>query len=530
MSVTDYIQFQGVPRRLLDRLLPSASLSSASVNETAKTGSVTVKKIPTPLPVPKPQEKLERSIVAPKPATSSLSSRVMAIIAQEAGVKPSDLLPDDDFANHGIDSLLSLTICGKIQEELGSDAPSSLFVDYPTPKELIAFFDSTSEMTESSSTSEAGSGTETPTDSCDSDVTSAPETGPSVLNVISQTIARETGVFLGEITPTTNFVDLGVDSLLALTIVGKLAETLGMEIPSSIFMENENLEEVGNALGIPEEPKVDLPLAPAFDPLAGPVSSSILLWGNPKTAQKIIFFFPDGSGSATSYATLPKLRSNTAAYGLNCPWMKSPEGLTCTLEELTAKYVVEIRRRQPKGPYYLGGWSAGGICAYEAAQQLARSSCQTERLILIDSPNPIGLENPPQRMYDFFESLGIFGTKGKAPPSWLRPHFDAFIRLLDNYKIQPLTGSIAVNTHLVYARDGICNSPDVPRPDIRPDDPREMIWLINNRTDFSGDGWASLVGRKNLHISVLNGVNHFSMMDPGPHMAEFSEFLQKSIL
>ena|SRR5580700_393590 len=97
--------------------------------------------------------------------------------------------------------------------------------------------------------------------------------------------------------------------------------------------------------------------------------------------------------------------------------MKTPQDMKCSLEELTAKYLVDIRKRQPKGPYYFGGWLAGGICAYEAAQQLARSGKKVARLIFIDSPNPVGLESPPQRMYDFFESLDFLGMNGKAPPS-----------------------------------------------------------------------------------------------------------------
>jgi naphtho-gamma-pyrone polyketide synthase len=208
--------------------------------------------------------------------------------------------------------------------------------------------------------------------------------------------------------------------------------------------------------------------------------------------------------------------------------MKTPEDMKVTLEQLTAKYLLEIRRRQPHGPYYFGGWSAGGICAYEAAQQLSRDGEVTARLILIDSPNPVGLENPPQRMYDFFDTLGIFGEGGKPPPSWLRPHFDAFIRLLDDYKVKAFA-SKSMETHMVYARDGICKLPTDPRPEIRPDDPREMMWLLNNRTDFSGSGWCELVGRDNMKITVLDNVNHFTMVEPGPEISKLSNFIREAM-
>ena len=51
-------------------------------------------------------------------------------------------------------------------------------------------------------------------------------------------------------------------------------------------------------------------------------------------------------------------------------------------------YVREIRKIQPKGPYYLGGYSLGGEIAFEMAQQL---SCQGEHvnlLVLFDTRNP----------------------------------------------------------------------------------------------------------------------------------------------
>ncbi|EED15856.1 hypothetical protein TSTA_009760 [Talaromyces stipitatus ATCC 10500] len=148
--------------------------------------------------------------------------------------------------------------------------------------------------------------------------------------------------------------------------------------------------------------------------------------------------------------------------------MKTPQDMTGTLEELTSMYLVEIRRRQPTGPYYLGGWPAGGICAYKAAQQLAREGCKAEKLILIDSFNPIGLENPPQHLTSIF---------------------------LDQK-----------------------SDPTIP-----------VVRLLNGRTDSGGDGWASLVGRENLQITVMDKVDHLSMMDKGPHKKQFASFLQRAL-
>jgi thioesterase domain-containing protein len=55
---------------------------------------------------------------------------------------------------------------------------------------------------------------------------------------------------------------------------------------------------------------------------------------------------------------------------------------------MASHYLSEIRRVQPSGPYYLGGWSLGGVVAFEIAQQL---HCQQEEvglLVLIDSEAP----------------------------------------------------------------------------------------------------------------------------------------------
>ena len=113
--------------------------------------------------------------------------------------------------------------------------------------------------------------------------------------------------------------------------------------------------------------------------------------------------------------------------------------MKCSFEAVTPCYLQEIRRRQPDGPYYLGGWSAGGVCAFDAAHELDRVSEKVERLILIDSPFPIGLEKLPPRLYGFFKDVGLFGEGDKPPPPWLLPHFFAFVDSLDLYRAKPFS-------------------------------------------------------------------------------------------
>lgn len=214
-------------------------------------------------------------------------------------------------------------------------------------------------------------------------------------------------------------------------------------------------------------------------------------------------------------------------YGLNCPYMMTPQNMKCSLEELTPPYLAEIRRRQPHGPYYLGGWSAGGICAFDAAQELERCGETVERLILIDSPFPIGLEKLPPRLYDFFSSIQLFGSG--EPPKWLIPHFLAFVDSLDRYRAKAFAPGRGPKTSIVWAKDGVCKNPGDPRPEPRADDPREMNWLLNNRTDIGPNGWDALLGGGDCVVETLENANHFTLME-GKKAAELARFVERAMI
>jgi len=57
------------------------------------------------------------------------------------------------------------------------------------------------------------------------------------------------------------------------------------------------------------------------------------------------------------------------------------------LRALASGYLRQMRKVQPKGPYTLGGWSAGGLIAFQMAHELVASGEEVALLVLCDTVN-----------------------------------------------------------------------------------------------------------------------------------------------
>jgi naphtho-gamma-pyrone polyketide synthase len=533
VAVYGSVTFNKVSRRVLQMLLPSPgsgkkSTVTPAVKQVAQKPATHFSPSPTEV---RGQSACLAAVEKRSPSPTSVLSQVLKVVAEEIGIDPAQLTDDANFADFGVDSLMSLTILGFIRDDLGLDVPGSLFDDYPSVKELRVYLatlsidDSSGNTSETSepSGSEVPTGTSTPLTAADDMDDSKPVglgQSKAILQSLHDILAEEIGVDGHELSTRDDLTELGMDSLLSLTVIGRAREELDMDLPADLFQEYTRWSEIQASLGaatgssassadVPEKHTVTPPLPPA---------TSVVLQGR-KTSSTSIFLFPDGSGSASSYSGLPKVPGDVCLVGMNCPYVKNPEELKCSLQELTTPYIAEIKRRQPTGPYNLAGWSAGGIAAYDAAQRLVDQGETVERLIMLDSPNPIGLEKLPPRFYKFLESAGVFGAAGgKKAPEWLIQHFLAFIDALDKYKPAPFRATTRVpKATLIWALDGVCKDPSAPRPVPQPDDPKEMRWLLENRPANPGyNGWDTLLGRENIEVKCIKGVNHFTMVrEPG---------------
>ncbi len=72
-------------------------------------------------------------------------------------------------------------------------------------------------------------------------------------------------------------------------------------------------------------------------------------------------------------------------YGLQSRGLEDAGEPFATIEEMAAHYAGEIRRVQPRGPYRIGGWSFGGLAAFELARQLRAAGEEVELLAVIDT-------------------------------------------------------------------------------------------------------------------------------------------------
>jgi thioesterase domain-containing protein/acyl carrier protein len=103
-----------------------------------------------------------------------------------------------------------------------------------------------------------------------------------------------------------------------------------------------------------------------------------------------LFLAHPAGGSTQVYAQLARLLDeDQPCYGLERLDDAGP------VEERAAHYVKLVREAQPDGPYRLGGWSFGGVLAYEMARQLSEAGAAVGPVALIDSGVPIPVS--PQR-------------------------------------------------------------------------------------------------------------------------------------
>ena len=174
---------------------------------------------------------------------------------------------------------------------------------------------------------------------------------------------------------TDNFFELGGNSLLAVRLMSQIQKLYERELPLSALLQSPTIENLASVLG---SINIQLPQSPLVNLQAG-------------IADKLPFFcvHPVG-GNILCYMDLSRcLGTEQPFYGLQAVGLTGEKEPFSTIPEMAAHYIAAIQEIQPNGPYLLGGWSMGGVVAFEIAYQMQQQGQEVALLALIDSLAPV---------------------------------------------------------------------------------------------------------------------------------------------
>lgn len=168
-----------------------------------------------------------------------------------------------------------------------------------------------------------------------------------------------------------NFFEIGGHSLLEVRFVAEVEKNLGVTLPLTSLYYTRTIENLAKIL--------------EYKKKSGK-GNSLLHPYRTKGSKPPIFSY----GGSTHLAYY--LGAEQPIYWFDFHGMNGL-AMPATIEEMAAEYITEIRRIQPCGPYFLLGYSIGGLVMFEAAQQLLRHGEQIALLALIDPSPPSNLEH-----------------------------------------------------------------------------------------------------------------------------------------
>jgi amino acid adenylation domain-containing protein len=191
---------------------------------------------------------------------------------------------------------------------------------------------------------------------------------------------------------TDNFFDLGGHSLSALRLRYEIQTTLKYELSLNSLFQSPTIEHIAQLIR-----SSDSALR----------SSPLIALRSAGSRPPFYCVHPVG-GSVLCYLDLSRaLGSDQPFYGLQSPGLEGEGEVYTCIEDMASRYIQEIRSVQPEGPYFLGGWSLGGVVAFEMASQLKGLGEQVALLALIDSYAPAN-DRDLSRLENDAELIGMF--------------------------------------------------------------------------------------------------------------------------
>ena len=169
-----------------------------------------------------------------------------------------------------------------------------------------------------------------------------------------------------------DYFELGGNSLLATRLFAEINRVFHIHLPISTLFYAKTIAE----------------FAALIEKQQSGESWSSLVPIQPNGSRIPFFCVHGGGGNVLIYRDLSlHLGPDQPFYGFQSQGLDGKRDLLGSIQQMATLYVNEIKKVQPHGPYYLGGYCLGGTVALEMAQQLRADGQQVAIVALFDTVN-----------------------------------------------------------------------------------------------------------------------------------------------
>lgn len=167
-----------------------------------------------------------------------------------------------------------------------------------------------------------------------------------------------------------NFFDLGGHSLIAVQIMARLERATGKRLPIAALFEAPTVRQLSYYLESGDIPSLWEALVPI----------------KPHGSKPPLYIVHGDGLNVMVFNSIPKyMDADQPLFGLQPKGLNGVDMPDESMEEIAAYYIAGILEHNPHGPYFLAGYSFGGIVAFEMAKQLEAKGHKVKLLAMFDT-------------------------------------------------------------------------------------------------------------------------------------------------
>ncbi|OSD07702.1 ketoacyl-synt-domain-containing protein [Trametes coccinea BRFM310] len=486
---------------------------------------------------------------------------LLHIIAEATGIPQGDLHLDARLAHLGIDSLMLWEVAARLRAIILVKAERELdargLSEATTLGDLVACvraaYGEDASLAETSTEDSiatlcedlpSGSSAQSPGTAA----TKAQSPKDIDIHAVRSVLSSVLDIPAGEISEVAQLQHLGLDSLTAIEAKHVFRTRLAVDVDEDILFGCHTVQDVVHALlprGLPSMSAVspDLQETRGKKPSTADSEQMLLpprfLYTIPSEAgfdlvqlqsapsgceaRPPLILIHDGSGTASSYARFASLgRDVWAIRNLNLmgSLLDAAGRYEALIPSLAAAYSAAVRtllygdeKGGSSGGAFLGGWSFGGVLAYELAIHLQKLGIPVKGVILLDAPAPQTRRPLPMSLINTLAArvTGSFNAERDDLAGQLRVASQALVAYHTASVGGPEAGSTTLRAIYVRARDAVDDDllGGVVEENV---DERVYAFLTKRQDEWTVPQWTEALGAPTMEVREVPG-DHFSMFN-----------------